>query len=146
RLRSAGNIIRRLSVARVKRNPHHHDVSNPFVCWIIQFEYSISSALLPGQAQPGVCFIFWHSSTIVSVADLAQQYLPVHNKLILEKNETHPQPVPYTGSRASYRVRAGLAPALVIHGSTHPSLSFCQRNSPARHTYYAIIMQRHYSS
>src|SRR5205085_3230580 len=32
-----------------------------------------------------VCFIFLHSSTIVSVADLAQQYLPVHNKLILAK-------------------------------------------------------------
>src|SRR6266702_4022109 len=36
-----------------------------------------------------VRFIFLHSSTIVSVADLTHPNLPVHTKLIFAKNETH---------------------------------------------------------
>ncbi len=36
-----------------------------------------------------VRFIFLLSSTIVSVVVLAHQYLCVHNKPILAKNETH---------------------------------------------------------
>jgi hypothetical protein len=35
-------------------------------------------------------FHFLHNSTIVSVADLTHPNLPVHNKLIFAKNETHP--------------------------------------------------------
>jgi hypothetical protein len=39
----------------------------------------------PGRGQPRVHVIFLHSSTILSVADLAHPNLPAHNKLIFAK-------------------------------------------------------------
>src|SRR5437667_6829676 len=53
-----------------------------------------SAMLLPpvssGCQDEFAILVFLHSSTIMSMADLTHTNLPVHNKLILAKNETHP--------------------------------------------------------